>query len=71
MKDRFGREITYLRVSVTGRCNSACRYCVGLVSDLRYGVRELGPEQALLRALRNKPESGLSRAHDWMHGIGG
>ncbi len=28
MKDRFGRTITYLRVSVTDRCNLACRYCV-------------------------------------------
>ncbi len=27
MKDRFGREIDYLRVSVTDRCNLACRYC--------------------------------------------
>ncbi len=28
VKDPFGREITYLRVSVTDRCNLACRYCV-------------------------------------------
>ncbi len=27
MKDRFGREITYLRLSVTDRCNLHCRYC--------------------------------------------
>lgn len=27
MKDRFGREINYLRVSVTDRCNLRCRYC--------------------------------------------
>ena len=29
MKDRYGREITYLRVSVTDRCNLRCRYCMG------------------------------------------
>jgi cyclic pyranopterin phosphate synthase len=29
VKDRFGREINYLRVSVTDRCNLRCRYCVG------------------------------------------
>jgi cyclic pyranopterin phosphate synthase len=29
VKDRFGREISYLRVSVTDRCNLRCRYCVG------------------------------------------
>ena len=27
MKDRFGREISYLRVSVTQRCNLNCVYC--------------------------------------------
>jgi cyclic pyranopterin phosphate synthase len=29
VKDGFGREINYLRVSVTDRCNLRCRYCVG------------------------------------------
>ena len=28
MKDSFGRAITYLRVSVTDRCNLRCRYCM-------------------------------------------
>jgi cyclic pyranopterin phosphate synthase len=28
MKDRFGRTINYLRVSVTDRCNLRCGYCV-------------------------------------------
>ena len=27
MKDSFGREITYLRLSVTDRCNLSCMYC--------------------------------------------
>jgi cyclic pyranopterin phosphate synthase len=27
MKDRYGRTIDYLRVSVTDRCNLRCRYC--------------------------------------------
>lgn len=27
MKDRFGREFTYLRLSVTDRCNLYCTYC--------------------------------------------
>lgn len=27
MKDRFGREFTYLRVSITDRCNLLCMYC--------------------------------------------
>lgn len=28
MKDNFGREINYLRISVTDRCNLRCRYCM-------------------------------------------
>ena len=28
MFDRFGREITYLRISVTDRCNLRCTYCM-------------------------------------------
>ncbi|MFA6409238.1 MAG: radical SAM protein [Gammaproteobacteria bacterium] len=28
MRDRFGREINYLRISVTDRCNLRCSYCV-------------------------------------------
>jgi len=28
MLDRFGREITYLRLSVTDLCNLRCRYCM-------------------------------------------
>lgn len=29
MKDKFGREINYLRLSVTKRCNLSCSYCGG------------------------------------------
>jgi cyclic pyranopterin phosphate synthase len=28
MKDSFGREINYLRISLTDRCNLRCRYCM-------------------------------------------
>ncbi|MCR4600430.1 MAG: GTP 3',8-cyclase MoaA [Clostridia bacterium] len=28
MEDKFGREIDYLRISVTDRCNLRCRYCM-------------------------------------------
>jgi GTP 3',8-cyclase len=28
MEDRFGHHVTYLRVSVTDRCNERCRYCM-------------------------------------------
>ena len=28
MLDRYGRNITYLRLSVTELCNLRCRYCM-------------------------------------------
>ena len=28
MKDELGRDINYLRISVTDRCNLRCRYCM-------------------------------------------
>lgn len=28
MKDRYGREINYMRISVTDRCNLRCRFCM-------------------------------------------
>ena len=29
LKDSFGREINYLRLSLTDRCNLRCQYCMG------------------------------------------
>jgi cyclic pyranopterin phosphate synthase len=28
MRDRFGHHVSYLRVSITDRCNERCRYCM-------------------------------------------
>ena len=28
MRDRFQREIDYIRISVTDKCNFRCRYCM-------------------------------------------
>ena len=28
MKDRMGREIDYMRFSITDRCNLRCKYCM-------------------------------------------
>jgi cyclic pyranopterin phosphate synthase len=28
MRDRFGRTIDYLRISITDRCNLRCFYCM-------------------------------------------
>jgi cyclic pyranopterin phosphate synthase len=28
MEDRYGHRISYLRVSITDRCNERCTYCM-------------------------------------------
>jgi len=42
-----------------------------LFSDLGFSVRELGPAEALRRAVENKPEAGTPCKHNWIRGIGG
>ncbi|HET8646603.1 MAG TPA: radical SAM protein, partial [Vicinamibacteria bacterium] len=45
MKDRFGREIDYLRVSVIDTCNLRCVYCMPLK-----GLRFVPSEELLTAA---------------------
>lgn len=42
MKDSFGREINYMRISVTDKCNNRCKYCMPLE-----GVADLGHDTIL------------------------
>ena len=43
MKDNFGREIDYLRISVTDRCNLRCKYCMP-----EYGFPDLIPHSNVM-----------------------
>ena len=39
MKDSFGREINYLRISLTDRCNLRCLYCMpekGIANKMKH-----------------------------------
>ena len=42
MKDQFDREINYMRISVTDRCNFRCKYCMP-----KSGVENLGHDKIL------------------------
>ncbi|MDO5018052.1 MAG: GTP 3',8-cyclase MoaA [Lagierella massiliensis] len=41
MKDRFGREIDYLRISITDRCNLRCKYCMPEDGFLKVDSKEV------------------------------
>lgn len=44
--DAFGRSLTYLRVSVTDRCNFRCTYCLPADAEFPFGDRAfLSPEE--------------------------
>src|SRR3954463_12072778 len=38
--DSFGRRLTYLRVSVTDRCNLRCTYCLPEDAEFPWGERD-------------------------------
>lgn len=42
MKDKYGRDIDYMRISVTDRCNLRCRYCMP-----ECGVESMGHDEIL------------------------
>ncbi len=53
MKDRFGREISYMRISITDKCNLRCTYCMG--EDSHDDSDNQKPE-CLKRTGNQKPE---------------
>ena len=62
MQDRFGRTITYMRVSVTDLCNLRCRYCMpeeGIDKKLTHP--EMMTEDELVNAVRAAAELGVRK----------
>ena len=61
MKDRFGREITYLRMSVTELCNLRCRYCMPAEGICKRSHDEMLSQEETLLALRVAAELGVRK----------
>jgi len=61
MVDRFGRRITYLRVSVTDRCNLKCTYCTPLSSGVFLPAEELLTDDEIISVLTTMAELGLEK----------
>lgn len=61
MRDTFERNITYLRLSVTDRCNLRCRYCMpedGICKKLH---EEMLDEDEMIRAVEAAAELGITK----------
>ncbi|MGB9886157.1 MAG: GTP 3',8-cyclase MoaA [Moorellales bacterium] len=61
MRDRWGREINYLRISVTDRCNLRCRYCMPEEGVERKSHEEILRLEEIVRLLEVAVRLGLTR----------
>ncbi len=61
MKDGFEREITYLRLSVTDRCNLRCRYCMPAEGVCLRPQSSFLTEEEMVRAVEVAAELGVTK----------
>lgn len=61
MKDQFGREINYMRVSVTDRCNLRCVYCMPEEGVACVSHKEILTYDEIARICRIGAQLGISR----------
>ncbi|MDH7493830.1 MAG: GTP 3',8-cyclase MoaA [Candidatus Saccharicenans sp.] len=61
MKDRFERQINYMRISVTDRCNLRCFYCRGVQDFYFIPQQEILTYEETLRLVRLALRLGIDR----------
>lgn len=61
MKDSFGREIEYLRLSVTERCNLRCRYCMPAEGICKKQHEEMLTEDEMILAVEAAASLGIRK----------
>src|SRR5437762_8162496 len=61
MEDRYGHRISYLRVSITDRCNERCTYCMPQELQEWLPRHEILTFQEMLRLIRIAAELGVSK----------
>ena len=61
MIDKYGREITYLRVSVTDKCNLRCRYCMPEEGVCKRSHSEMLTEDELILAVEAAASLGVRK----------
>jgi cyclic pyranopterin phosphate synthase len=61
MKDNFDREISYLRVSVTDRCNLRCQYCMPACGVEKLKHDEILRSEEILEIVRAAAKIGMRK----------
>ena len=61
MKDQFGREITYLRLSVTELCNLRCRYCMPAEGVCKKPHEAMLSEDEMIRVVEAAASLGITK----------
>lgn len=61
MEDLFGHRISYLRVSVTDRCNERCRYCMPEEEQPWFAKEDTLTFEEMLRVVRVGATLGIKR----------
>lgn len=61
MKDQYGRDITYLRLSVTDRCNLRCRYCMPEEGVCKRPHAEMLTEDEMILAVEAAASLGIRK----------
>ena len=61
MEDRFGHRISYLRVSITDRCNERCNYCMPRELQEWLPREDILSYEETLRLIRIAAELGVSK----------
>ncbi|HBJ85815.1 MAG TPA: GTP 3',8-cyclase MoaA [Verrucomicrobiales bacterium] len=61
MEDSFGHRISYLRVSITDRCNERCRYCMPEEEQAWFAKEDTLSYEELLRAVRVGATLGIKK----------
>ena len=61
MTDRFGRNITYLRLSVTELCNLRCRYCMPQEGVCKKSHADMLTEDEIIQAVEAAASLGITK----------
>jgi cyclic pyranopterin phosphate synthase len=62
MKDRFGRTVNYLRISVVDRCNLRCQFCMPVHGLRFHSAEELLSFEEIVRIVQVANRLGIDRA---------